>query len=471
MGLSRDSQVAEAGEFKSAVAKGPGFSMKRLAFLLLVLSFVSLNAFAAGHIVLFKNGVPSGFADEVAAMGGTVRFQHKVLALVDGLDSEAAVRLGSVGGVSAIEDDAEVTLDVNLDDFEPAFVAPDSPAAPQTAFFYARQWHLRAIGADVAWAAGYLGSPDVRVAILDTGIDMMTNPHPDLAGRVDYASGARFQLDNPACVGAGWPVTPTDDLFFHGTHVAATVASNAFAAAGVTSGVTLIPVKVLGWNQTCSNGSGSLGAILAGVLHAADVDADVANLSLGGGFDKMGYGRYLGAINSVFNYAHRQGMLVVVSAGNEAIDLDHDGPLYKTYCSTPNTVCVSATGPTASGGTNGPWLDVDALAVYSNFGRSAINVAAPGGNSGGSVTAACSRASFAASVCRTGTYVVGSSGTSMAAPHVSGLAALIVEQIGRNKPAQVKAILEQSADDLGQPGTDAAYGKGRINVPRALGLQ
>lgn len=446
--------------------------MKRIAFLLLVLSLVSFNAFAAGHIVLFKNGTPAGFADEVAALGGTVRFQHKILALVDGLDSEAAVRLGTVGGVSLVEQDTEFALDVTAGEIEPTFATPDSPSNPTLAGRYAWQWNMRAIGADIAWAAGYRGSPAVRVAILDTGIDRFGANHIDLAGRIDYASGAQFMLDDPIVIGMGYPVYPTDDLHFHGTHVAATVASNAYAAAGVTSGVTVIPVKVLGLRLGPNGwgGSGTLGAVLAGVLHAADVDADVANMSLGGGFAKAANGRYLGLINSTFNYAHRKGLLVVVSAGNESIDLDHDGNFYKTYCSSPNTVCVSATGPATSADRSGPWSDVDALASYSNYGRSAINVAAPGGDSGGFVWAACSRASLLYG-CSGGNFLLGSAGTSMASPHVSGLAALIVEKIGRNKPAQVKAILEQSADDLGQPGTDPAYGKGRINVPRALGLQ
>jgi len=60
--------------------------------------------------------------------------------------------------------------------------------------------------------------------------------------------------------------------------------------------------------------------------------------------------------------------------------MDHDGNAYKTYCSTPATVCVAATGPTAQGSVNGPWTNPDAPATYTNFGRSAINVAAPGGN-------------------------------------------------------------------------------------------
>jgi subtilisin family serine protease len=126
--------------------------------------------------------------------------------------------------------------------------------------------------------------------------------------------------------------------------------------------------------------------------------------------------------------------------------------------------------------------NLDSFAGYSNYGSSAINVAAPGGTGSsvaanqrqrGFVTAACSRSAVSAglAVCQTGTFVVGSNGTSMAAPHVSGLAALIVEQIGKDKPSQVKAIIQQSADDIWKPGTDPYYGKGRINVPRALGLQ
>ena len=450
--------------------------------LLLLVCLLSVSAFANGrYIVGFKGGAPEDFAARVAAQGGSVVFQHSVLALVSGLSPEGAAAVGALSGVGEVQADMEFELEgVLVGDNDMNFDAePSSASNPTTAGFYPRQWHLRQIGAHTAWAAGYLGSPNVRVAILDTGIDRRSNQHPDLVGRVDYNAGAQFQLDNPLCIPAGFTFQPTDDLHFHGTHTGATVASNAIAAAGVTSGVTLIPVKVLGLTSAtpapnaCSSGSGSLGAVLAGVLYAADIDADVANMSLGGGFTKAGNGRFVGLINSTFNYAHRQGLLVVVSAGNEALDLDHDGNLYKTYCTTPNTVCVSATGPTSRVSVNGPWTNPDTLSSYSNFGRSAISVAAPGGNGASSVTAACSRSAVSAGlgICRTGTFVVGSNGTSMAAPHVSGLAALIVGQIGKDKPAQVKAILQQSADDLGQPGTDPAYGKGRINVPRALGLQ
>lgn len=455
--------------------------MKKSIFVVLVCLLFSVNAFAGNYIYGFNgNGPSADFVNKVGAAGGTITFQHSVLALVSGLDAAGAASVAKAQGVGDMQEDAEFTLDVAAADMEASFGDEVASASnPTTAAFYPRQWHLRQIGAHIAWAAGYLGSGNVRVAILDTGIDRRTNQHPDLVGRVDYTAGAQFQLDNPLCIPAGFTFNPTDDLMFHGTHVAATVSSNAIAAAGVTSGVTVIPVKVLGLTSAtptpggCGNGSGSLGAVLAGVLHAADIDADVANMSLGGGFGKASNGRFIGLINKTFNYAHQQGTLMVVSAGNEALDLDHDGNLYKTYCSTPNTVCVSATGPTSRLSVNGPWINPDALASYSNFGRSAISVAAPGGNGASAVTAACSRSAVSAGlgVCRTGTFVVGSNGTSMAAPHVSGLAALIVGQIGKDKPAQVKAILQQSADDLGQSGTDPAYGKGRINVPAALGLQ
>ena len=461
--------------------------MRKAVFVVIVVSLLfSVSAFAGDYVFTFKDDtVPAGFGDAVAAQGGELVFQHRILAFVRGLSAEGAAAIGGIAGIEEVKSDVSFALDdVQVADVEPVYDEVMSPAAPATAFFYPRQWHLRRVGANVAWAAGRLGSPAVKVAILDTGIDRR-NPitgqasHPDLVGRVDYSQGAQFQLDNPLCIPAGFTFNPTDDLHFHGTHTGATVASNASAAAGMTSGVTLVPVKVLGLTSAtptpggCSGGSGSFGAVLSGVLYAADIDADVANMSLGGGFAKAGNGSFIGLIHEVFNYARSQGTLVVVSAGNSAWDLDHDGNSYLTYCNTPGNMCVSATGPTSNGGVNGPWLNEDNLASYSNFGRSSISVAAPGGNGTSRVTAACSRSAVAAglAVCRTGTFVVGSNGTSMAAPHVSGLAALLVEDIGRNRPSQIKNRIQQSSDDLGPNGTDPAYGKGRINVPRALGLQ
>jgi len=195
----------------------------------------------------------------------------------------------------------------------------------------------------------------------------------------------------------------------------------------------------------------------------------VINMSLGGSFAKAGNGAYVGFLNRLFNEANREGVTVVVSAGNSAIDLDHDGNGYKTYCTTPGTICVSATGPTSRATINGPWAEIDAPATYTNYGRSSIDIAAPGGNTGGPVYAACSRFSLVVPVCQTGNYILGLSGTSMASPHAAGLAALLVEDYGR-RPGRIQTRMQQTADDLGARGTDPFYGKGRINVARALGV-
>jgi len=354
-------------------------------------------------------------------------------------------------------------------DVESAETGVASASQPATAFFFARQWNLRQIQADVAWNAGRLGEPDTKVGILDTGLGYA---HADLAGRVDLTLSTSFVPADDALVAAFFPgAHPVADLHFHGTHVGATVSSNALAAAGVTSGLTLVGIKVCSVYGSCPTSG-----VLQGILYAADNDLPVANLSLGGTFQRRAVSAaggagpsFIATINSVFNYAHRKGTTVVVSAGNDNLDIDHDGNGYKAYCSAPNVICVAATGPTAQAGINGPWTDPDASASYSNYGVSAINVAAPGGNASTFVTAACSSFSLVYPICGTGTFVIGVSGTSMAAPHATAVAALISEDVGAS-PARIRARLQQSADDLGASGADPFYGKGRINVRRALGL-
>lgn len=435
--------------------------------LLVMATFTAPRAWADGsanrHLVLFRgNGVPAGFAAEAQTLGGTVVYSHPSgIAVVTGLSDQAAAALANDKSVAEVEPDFTFQLEpVAIGATEAMGDVVASPADPTAAYFYPRQWDMRAIDAPVAWAEDRLGSSAVTVAILDTGIDYN---YYDLSGLVDLSRSASFVPSDDALVDTYFPGTNhVTDLNWHGTHVASNVASHSYVIAGVTTETTLMAVKV------CSvSGSCPLSSVISGVLYAADEGADVANMSLGGGFAKAGNGPYVGFINKVFNYANSVGMTIVVSAGNDALDLDHDGNNYQTYCSTPNTICVSATGPTASAGTDGPWTDVDAPAFYTNYGRSAINVAAPGGSSGGYVWGACSTTSLVIPACQTGIYVVGAAGTSQAAPHVSGTAALVVDDVGR-RPGRVKTVIQQTADDLGQPGTDPYYGKGRINVGNAV---
>ena len=439
------------------------------------------------HIVSFSGSVPADFAAQVAALGGKVLWVSpgSGLAAVSGLQGSAAAELAGKRGIQAVDADGAFSIDlprtVVVGDALPDAV--ESQAAPATSFFFARQWNMRAVHANEAWAAGFLGSPNVSVFILDSGIDYLNidlnglvdqNRSVDLLGTFDavLADGSTVPFTESDTVAKYFPTRqPFTDLFFHGTHVAATVSSLARGAAGVTSRTRLVAVKVCGYINDCPFSS-----ILNGVIYAADNGADVVNLSLGGAFTKPGNGRFVGLINKTFDYARSKSVTIVVAAGNDTTDLDHDGNSYQTFCNTPAVICVAATGPTSQVGINGPWTNVDAHADYSNFGRSAINVAAPGGNRSTFVWAACSRTSIVVRtpppasipICQTGNFFVGAQGTSMAARHVAGTAAILVPILGRN-PGQIKARSQQSADNVAGNGTTPFYGKGRLNVARAVG--
>jgi subtilisin family serine protease len=459
---------------------------------------VSASQDGGTYLVLDRgNGFNADFAARVAALGGTVSSVHAGagLAVVSGLSATAAAQLTGGSDVSDVQADAEFTLDapvaaVQADMSGVADPVATSQSNPASAILASWQWNMRAIKANVAWAAGKLGSSGVTVAILDSGIDYDAL---DLNGLVDLSRSTSFVPRDDSLRAARFPSRHVvTDFNGHGTNVATQVSSKAVALAGVTSKTTLIGVKVLG-----RTGSGSTGGVLNGVLWAADHGADVANMSLGSEFAKAGNGRLLSTIQRVFNYAGRKGMLIVVAAGNEAADLDHNGNVMNAYCNASHVVCVSAVGPTAGSqlGTSAQ----DAPTFYTNFGRSAIEVAAPGGNAqvdekgnpnlvsawpwGNDVASwvwsLCSKTyvpSISASgvpstPCAAGNRLTGEIGTSQASPHVAGLAALIVAESGRGQPSQVKAALLRSADDLGQPGVDPFYGSGRINVARAVGLQ
>jgi subtilisin family serine protease len=375
----------------------------------------------------------------------------------------------------------DITLQLDaqpmVSDMEAMDAEITSVSNPAGGIRYVWQWNMRQIQANKAWAAGYLGSSTITVAILDSGIDY---DGYDANGQVDLARSKSFVASDDAYITDHFPGRNfIDDLNGHGSNVASQVSSRATIFAGVTSRVKLMGVKVLG-----RNGAGTLSSVLNGIIWAADHDADVANMSVGvyGGVIKSGNGDFMGIVNKVFNYAHRMGVVMVVAAGNDGDDMDNDGLNFRAYCEAPHVICVGATAPSAS--TNplsGPWTNPDAFADYSNYGKTALTVAAPGGSNKGWVPSVCARHIVVAGTDGApDTYpcnappgffsYIGYAGTSQAAPHVAGLAALLVERLGKNNPDAVKDALINSVDDLGAPGKDDYYGWGRINVAKALGL-
>jgi len=470
---------------------------------------VSITNQTGDYIILTNGkGIPAGFAEKVASLGGGVTYANDKagFAAVTGLTVSAAAQLGAFGGVADVQADAVVALDEPIARAEAdasnliSNPSIDSQLHPETAILASWQWNMRLIGMDTVWKAQKLGDAGVTVAILDTGIDY---DDLDVNGLVDLSRSTSFMSTFIKATDTS-TVRPADDTvskkFFptrsvisdyngHGTNVAQQVSSKAVAFGGVSSKTTLIGVKVLG-----SNGVGSFGQILSGVLWAADHGADVANMSLGGSFSKAGNGRLIGAINKVFNYAKQQGMLIVVSAGNSGADLQHNGNVASTFCDSPHVVCVSAVGPTTWTG-NG-----DVPAFYTNFGRSAVDIAAPGGNAVPSadgkslvpsdgwpwaappkftdvaswVWSMCSKTLVGGwtstnvpqlTSCTAGNRVLGFIGTSQASPHVAGLAALLVAEMGHGQPQQIKQAIVKSADPA-----NPLLARGRMSVRNALGF-
>jgi subtilisin family serine protease len=363
---------------------------------------------------------------------------------------------------------------------------------PWSAGYFAdgSQWGPRVIQADRLWKAGFQGSPNVRVAILDTGIDY---DNRELRGLVDLGASASFSglIAGEAGVEVTVPVEPQVpgdapymDNHMHGTHVASTVASNAISVAGVAPHVTLIAVKVLNFQ-----GSGSFESVATGIRYAAgSANADVINMSLGAGIDMTleGADALIEMMRRTIAWAEKQGTIVISAAGNDAINLDQ-GNLVYTPCEQ-STLCVSATGPLLQ-------QNFDQPATYTNYGITAVDIAAPGGNATTTeqdpsgtgyqtedlIIGACSRRTTDPQLapCRlsmegsaNGTslpyFYVWAAGTSMATPHVAGVAALLKSHVPTLSVTGIRDRLLKRADDVHTPGKDVYTNWGRVNAWRAM---
>jgi lantibiotic leader peptide-processing serine protease len=353
----------------------------------------------------------------------------------------------------------------------PAELTPDAVPDPPAAL-WDWLWGIARVNAPAAWDAGITGSHDTVVAVIDTGI---ASNHPDVGPNLVFNACIVSTGDHTtgAC-------TPYPSLSFHGTHVAGTVAANfGGGVVGVGPDLGLANYNVFEFFPGVGVRA-SFDSVWAAMIDAADQDFDVINMSLGAIGDFRGpdgSAPFFTATQRVANYVNQQGTFIVASAGNANLDLN--GPLFNIPGGAPGIANIGATGIRPEPVYPQPGA-FDVRAYYSNYGA-AITVVAPGGDCGlpdscdpatrppnflsytilsASVTpnAACA----ATESCPVGyAFAIG---TSMAAPHVSGVAGLMRDQNPNLSPYQMEAILKLTAENLGD---QQQFGHGMVNAHAA----
>jgi subtilisin family serine protease len=440
-----------------------------------------ISANVNNYIVITKSEtLPDGFEAKLAAYGEIVRSIPEIgEVVVKPTVSNFKSKIGKLAAVQA------VVPDLNVQWVEPFKVIEElnPPSIGDNETFFYRQWGMDAIDAPEAWNEGFTGE-GARVFILDSGIDA---DNPDLAPNLNATLSTSLVPGETFDVSAG-------SFFNHGTHVSGIIAAadNSWGVIGVAPHAEIVMVKVL----SEVSGSGDFSWINAGIVYAANNGADVINMSLGATLYRNGF--YLDydidgnpvkipisvtdvqflcvAQQRAINYAYNKGTVIVTSAGNDGINLDGGGPIIKLPGGLAKVITVSATAPYHwyndwYNGTPDPNLDIPAS--YTDYGKSFVELAAPGGDwaayplinwswdyvisSGAGPNAAGAYPFYYAA------------GTSMASPHVAGVAALIIGKNGGNmNPQAVAQKLYQTADKIDGQGISAYFGFGRVNAYRAV---
>ena len=363
--------------------------------------------------------------------------------------------------VSAREADAlakeMMARDTSIEYAEPDLIMRKMATANDP--YYAQQWHYTDATGGLRLPAAWDLSTGVgvKVAVIDTGI----RPHADLAGQYvggyDFISDATIGND-----GNGRDADPTDpgdwtaanecaagdpasNSSWHGTHVAGTIAAatnNGTGVAGVAYGAKVVPVRVLG---KCGGYTSDIadaiiwasGGTVTGVPANANV-AKVINMSLGGG------GACGTTTQNAINSARSRGTVVIVAAGNENQNASNSNP-----ANCAGVVTVAATNR------NG------ARAPYSNYGT-VVDVAAPGGDANGYILSTLNAGTSSPGA----DNYAGYQGTSMATPHVAGVAALMLAKNSALTPDDIEAKLKSTARAF--PGTCSQCGTGIVDAAAAV---
>ncbi|HKK20566.1 MAG TPA: S8 family serine peptidase [candidate division Zixibacteria bacterium] len=384
--------------------------------------------FAPGQVVVkFKSGIDTKGINSTAASNS--------LTILKSSDISHYTLVQVPSGKSVDDMVAALNKDPNVEYAEPNYIY-HAFMTPNDTYYSPYQWDLPQIHMPAAWDQS-TGS-GVVVAVIDCGVAYENYGSyakaPDLAG-TNFVAGYDF-VNNDS--------HPNDDEG-HGTHVSGTIAqttNNNLGCAGVAYNCSIMPVKVLN-----SQGNGTLTDIADGINWATSHGAKVINMSLGGPSGSS-------TLQSAIVNAYNAGVTIVCAAGNAGTSAPQYPAAY-SQCISVSAVRYDRT-----------------IASYSSYG-STIDICAPGGDvtvdqNGDGYGDGILQNTFAApNYSSFGYYFY--EGTSMASPHVAGVAALLIAKAGGSlSPSQVRAALQNTADDLGASGWDQYYGYGEVNADAAL---
>lgn len=360
----------------------------------------------------FREDVPPA---QISATVSAIAQQYNVAPQLNSEFSEADNVYIVKGDSNTLKALKKSKLAKSTEFIEPNYVytALEAPNDPD----YSKQWNLRSINVESAWDENK-GS-DVTVAVIDTGVSRV----PDLKD-TRFVAGYDFVNDR---------VEASDDNG-HGTHVAGTIAqstNNGYGVAGIAYQASVMPLKVLS-----NYGGGTVADIAEAIKFAANNGADVINMSLGGGGESQ-------LLKDAIDYAYQKGVVIIAAAGNE----NQNSASYPArYAHVMGVAATDAAGEKAP---------------YSNFGAG-VDISAPGGGAAGKILQETIDPETGAPV------FLGFQGTSMAAPHVAGVAALVKAE-GINEPDEIFSVLMQSARVV-QDDTLNHFGSGHLDAAKAVKL-
>jgi len=440
------------------------------------------------YVIAFENELPKGYEEVIKKAGGRV---VKALPEVGGIEAQSddPAFLSNLKKVPSVEvASKEVPLALN----QPAKIPTlaQSAAINQQESLWDAQWGIQRVTnkgkSYEIETGGYENAKGETihkavVGVIDTGIDPT---HPDLKKNL---LGGRNLV--PAGMDATETGDPNDimDRNGHGTHVSGIIAANGNVK-GVGPDLGIRTYRAFYSDQALTLPS----FIIDGIIAAANDQVDVINMSLRfyntskliveGETYKSTADTLLW--KRAIQYALKNDVTVVAGSGNESLNLDDKNevtnylkPLYEPFgisLQGPTTVVPAQMPGVINVSASNKWSEQE-LAFFSNYGNSAIDVAAPGGDYGAKyaetldpATADITNLILSTWPAYLGTPYNYTAGTSMAAPQVAGIAGVIKAAHPDLKPSQVSAIIKQTAIDFGKPGQDAFYGSGEVNAYRAL---